>query len=269
MKLKLILVLAVICIAFSGCLENGDETKPTPEIPSNVIVKEFGDVKLHSFLSDSVSPVIVEHDKLIIIDYPGDSEIQATAFKEYVESFGKPIDRIIISHVDEAHWINIQKYFPNVSIYSVDADEIMAMATGSNLTVTKLNDDSKMTIDGVKYEFETNREIGAWAIKLSDQKAVYVEHLGYVNLHVLIAPLEPRAEMLKDLEAQGYIWFMSGHGVPATASEFVDNVEKYYSEILKAVAESETPDEAKTIIMQKYPNYVTEEMLDAMLPQFF
>lgn len=262
---RFVLILILVCVLFAGCVGNDTPAEP----PSHVIIKEYGDIRLHTFLSDSVSPVIVEKNKLVIIDYPGDSAEQAAAFKEYAESLGKPVDRIIISHTDEAHWVGIKEYFPAVPLYSVDADEITASENGADLTVLRLGDDAEVAIDGVTYEFETNREIGAWAIKLPDQKAVYVEHLGYVNLHILLAPLEPRLEMLQELEAQGYTWFMPGHGMPMEAPEFTDRVQRYYTDVLQAVSESETPDEAKAVIMEKYPEYQTEELLDALLPQFF
>ncbi len=260
-----VFILALTSVFFAGCIGNGTIAEP----PSNVIIKEYGDVRLHTFLSDSVSPVIVEKNRLVMIDYPGDSAEQAAAFKEYAESLGKPVDRIIISHIDEAHWTGVEEYFPNVPLYSVDADEIMSTENGANLTVIRLNDNAKETIDGGSYEFETNREIGAWVVKLPDQKAVYVEHLGYVNLHILLVPLEPRLEILQTLEAEGYTWFMPGHGMPMTAPEFVDTVERYYGDVLQAVSESETPEEAKAIIMAKYPDYYSEGLLDALFPQFF
>lgn len=270
-KLTFILILALISVLFAGCIgtENTGNDENSAETPSNVIVKEFGNIKIHSFLSDSVSPVIVENDKLVIIDYPGDSKEQAAAFKKYVESLEKPVDRIIISHIDDAHWVGIREYFPNTPLYSVDADQIKATEPGQNLTITQIADDTKMTIDGIKYEFETDRSIGAWAIKLPDQKAVYVEHLGYVKLHILLAPLEPRLEILKNIESEGYVWFMPGHGMPMEAPEFVDTVEKYYGDVLQAISESETADEAKAKIMAKYPDYYSEGLLDALLPQFF
>lgn len=237
--------------------------------PENVVVKEIGDVKLHSFLSASVSPVIIESDSLTIIDFPGDAEENQPLFKAYVDSLGKPIERYYISHVDAAHWVGIESQFPDTEFYSVDADEIKAAEGGADLNITAIADGSQQTSGGVNLVFEVDREIGAWMIKMPDLKAAYVDHIGYVNLHVLLAPLEPRLAHLKALDSEGYTWYMPGHGVPMEGPAFVTLVETYYGDVLAAVAASSTPEEAKAIIVEKHPDYVTEGMLDGMLPAFF
>lgn len=241
----------------------------TADLPENVVAKTIGDVTLYSFLSDSVAPVIVEHDSLVLIDYPGDSEEQAAAYVAFVQSLGKPIDRMIISHIDDAHWVNVEKFLPDVALYNVDAEGIMAKPEGAALTITPLAGDESTTIDGIAYAFVTNTEIGAWEIKLPELNAVYVEHLGYVNLHVLLAPLAPRTEMLKALEEEGYTWFMPGHGAPAENPGFVSQVEAYYTDVMAAVAGNEDPADAVAEIAEKYQDYVTEGMLEAMVPGLY
>lgn len=251
------------------CTVSATSVAESAGLPENVVAKTIGDVTLYSFLSDSVAPVIVARDSLVLIDYPGDSEAQAAAYVAFVESLGKPIDRMIISHIDEAHWINVQNFLPDVALYSVDAEAIMAKPEGAALTITPLAGNENTTIDGVSYEFVTNTEIGAWEIKLPELNAVYVEHLGYVNLHVLLAPLAPRTEMLKALEAEGYTWFMPGHGAPAENPGFVSQVEAYYTDVMAAVAGNEDPADAVAEVAEKYPGYFTEGMLGGMLPGLY
>lgn len=234
--------------------------------PFNVVVKQIGNVKLHSFMSASVSPVIIESDKLVIIDFPGDSEENAALFKRYVDSLGKPIEQYFISHTDDAHWVGIEKQFPNMTFHSVDAKEIKAKDAGKSLSVTNIADGSTMTVAGVKMVFDVDRKIGAWMIKMPELKAAYVDHLGYVNLHVLLAPLEPRLTHLKQLDKEGYTWYMPGHGAPMKDPDFVKQVEAYHTDVLYAVSKYSTVEEAKAYIMKKWPNYVAPAMLDAMLP---
>lgn len=238
-------------------------------LPDNVVAKQIGDLTLYSFLSDSVSPVIVARDNLVLIDYPGDNEEKAASYVEFVQRLGKPIERMFISHIDAAHWVNVEKFLPDVALYSVDADEIMATPEGAALAIAPIADGDTLTVDGVQYTFETNREIGAWEIKMPALNAVYVDHLGYVNLHVLLAPLEPRAEMLKALEAEGYTWFMPGHSAPAENPGFVAQVETYYNDVSSAVANNEDVADAVAEIVEKYPDYNTPEMLELFLPEFY
>ena len=228
----------------------------------NVITKKYGDVKLHIFQSENISSLIIENKKLTIIDYPGDSAEQAVKFKEYVESLHKPVDRIIISHTHNPHWLGVDKVFPGIPLYSVDADQIHAKAEGKSLPVTKLEDNGKLTIDGVKYEFKTNREINAWEIRLPDQKAAFIEHIGYVQQHILNARIDVRLALLQELDRDNYTWFMPGHGLPMKAPEFVNQVTAYYTDILDAPTRYASAAEAKNAIMKNYPDYTGEAALE-------
>ncbi len=258
---KVILGLLILAIIVMGCAT----TKQTAPTPSNVVVKEIGKVKLHSFMSASVSPVIIESNKLIIIDFPGDNPDNGPLFKQYIDSLNKPIARYFISHIDSAHWVGIEKQFPNMTFYSVDADQIKATKEGSGLTIEKIADGSKQTVNGINFVFDVDRGIGAWMIKMPDLKAVYIDHLGYVKLHVLIPPLEPRLAHLKALDKEGYTWYMPGHGAPMQGPEFVQTVEAYYTDVL-AAAKLGTVEEAKAAIVAKYPDYNAPPMLDRFLP---
>lgn len=234
----------------------------------SVITKTYGGVKIHTYLSNNVSPVVIEKDKLTIIDIPGDSKEEMTKFKAYVDSLGKPIDRIIISHGDTAHWTGVETLFPGIPLYSVAADEIKKAPEGASLTVKAIADGTQ-TIDGIKFDFMTNRTIGAFIIKLPEQKVVYFDHLGYVDLHIILPPLADRLQIMKELKAAGYTWFIAGHGVPMEATEFIARVEAYFGDVTNAVSTYKTPTEAKAAIVKKYPNYDGVEILDALLPLFY
>lgn len=259
--LPMLLAIAMLCAVLS--------VSSAEEMPENVVARTIGDVTLYSFLSDSVSPVIVANERLVLIDYPGDSAAQAEAYVKFVESLGLPIERMIISHVDAAHWVGIENYLPDVALFSVDAEAIMALPEAAALTLVPIADDAEMTIDGVQYTFVTNRELGAWEVRLPELEAVYVEHLGYVNLHVLLAPLAPRAEMLKALAAEGYTYFMPGHGAPAQEPGFTAQVETYYTDVMAAVQGNADPADAVAEVAEQYPGYFTQEMLAGMLPGLY
>jgi hypothetical protein len=183
-----------------------------------VSIYEVGNTKLHSFMSSSVSPVIIETRRnLIIIDFPGDNEDNRPLFKQYVDSLNKPIERYFISHIDVSHWNGIEAQFPGMTFYSVDADAIKAHERGTALNITRIADGSTQTVAGINLVFEVHRDITAWIIKMPDLKAAYIDHIGYVNLHVLLPPLAnfpARAAHLRRLVNEGYTYFMPGHGRP-------------------------------------------------------
>ena len=266
-KLQIIGTLILASIFITGCVTN--QGKEAASIPSNVIVKEIGNVKLHSFMSASVTPVIIESNRLMIIDFPGDSEENAPLFKNYVDSLKKPIERYFISHIDIAHWRGIEKQFPNMQFYSVDADKIKATPEGSSLIIAQISDSSNLTANGINLAFEVDRDIGAWIIKMPDQKAVFVDHLAYNSLNVFFPPLEPRLAHLKRLDREGYTWYMPGHAAPMQGPDFVNQTEAYFTTILDAVSRYSTVEEAKTAIIAKHPNYNPAALLDVFLPAFY
>ena len=259
---KLTLFTALAVILCTGCAT----TKTGAVKQGNVIVNEISNVKLHSFMSVSVTPVIIESDKLIIIDFPGDSKENAELFKKYVDGLNKPIERYFISHIHSAHWQGVEKLFTGMTFHSVDADAIKATKEGAGLSIMPITDGSKMTVNGIQLVFDVDREIEAWMIKLPKLKAVYVDHLGYIDLHVLIAPLEPRLVHLRKLAREGYTWYMPGHGAPMQNPDFLNQVEAYYKDVLEIVKKYRTIPEVRTAILEKYPNYASPARLDRMLP---
>lgn len=229
----------------------------------NIITKEYGDVKVHSYLSGNISPVIVENDAVVIIDIPGDAD--TAAFKAYVDSIGKPVEAIIISHADVEHWIGVDALFPDVPLYSVAATAIKETDDGETLDIT-LVEDGVQEFAGVEYDFLTNSDIGAYIIKLPAQKAAYFDHLGYIGLHIILPPLEARLEMMRALQSEGYTWFMAGHGLPDEADAFMTSVEAYFADVIAAIAANDTPEEASAEILEKYPDYYSPELLNSLLP---
>ena len=233
-----------------------------------VSTKDFGSVKIHTYTTSGyVKGVVVENDKLVVFDAFGNPDDDA-GYRAFIDTLKKTIDRIVISHVDDHHWLGIEKNFPGVPIFSVDAAEIKEKPEGASLPVNDIAED-RLTIDGVNYEFMTNRDLGAWVIKMPDQKFAMVHHLGYVGVHVAIPPLAQRLEILKNLEVQGYTWFVGGHGIAMDAKAFIEEVGAYYETVTDAVAQNKTPQDAKKVIVEKYPNWGGDVLLDMFLPLFY
>ena len=233
------------------------------------VTQEFGPVKIHTYTTDGyANGVVVENNGLVLFDAFGNPDDDGK-YKAFIDSLEKPVDRIFISHADAHHWLGIDKTFPGERLFSVDAAEIKAKPEGASLSVNSVDPRSAVTVDGVKYEFATYRNLGAWIIKLPDQKFAMVHHLGYVGVHVAIPPLDQRLALLKDLEAQGYTWFVGGHGIAMDAKTFIGEVGAYYRTVAEAVAQNKTPQEAKTVIVGKYPEWGGDVLLDMFLPLFY
>lgn len=264
---------AVLCLA--GTALAADYTPAQGQVYS----KAFGNVKVHDYVTKTGGAAqVVEADKLVVFDVPGNAP-QNQDFKAFVESLGKPVEAVVISHGDDHHWLGADTVFPGVPMYSLDADLMTddavnkaQQAMGKDMVpystapkVDKLTDGAR-TLDGVEYVFTRLPELQATIIAMPAQKVAMVHHLGYVGVHVPMAPFDQRLAQLEALKQNGYTWIVAGHGTPGDSTEFVQKVADYYAAVNKAVAESKTPEEAKAALMKQYPDYQSVFLLDIMLP---
>lgn len=240
--------------------------------------KTFDKVKVHDYVSKTGSAAqVVETDKLVVLDVPGSPE-QNADFKAFVDSLGKPVAAVIVSHSHAHHWAGADQMFPGVKIYSAAADAI-ALEGGMELeqmrkqgapydkvpTMEKLNDGSH-SFAGVEYQIVTLNDLGAAIIMLPAQHVALVHHLGYADVHVPMMPFDQRLAQLQALEKSGYTWMAGGHGSPRVSKDFVAAVADYYSFVDAAIKNANHVEEAKAAILGKYPNFYSAFLLDIMLP---
>jgi glyoxylase-like metal-dependent hydrolase (beta-lactamase superfamily II) len=100
-----------------------------------ILVSEFGPVKLHSYLSPTdglqVNTQMIEGPTAVVI-FDGQLLLPyADEVASYVQTLGKPVDRIILSHPHTDHWSGLQvltERFPNARVFALDgvADQIRA-----------------------------------------------------------------------------------------------------------------------------------------------
>src|ERR1700738_839896 len=100
-----------------------------------ILVSEFGAVKIHSYLSPAdglqVNTQMIEGPNAVVIF---DGQLLLTYADEvasYVQTLGKPVDRIILSHADTDHWGGLRvltERFPNARVFALDgiADQLRA-----------------------------------------------------------------------------------------------------------------------------------------------
>ena len=235
--------------------------------PLSVTNQNFGAVTVYTVSSASgANAVVVENEKLVVFDAFGDKETDA-AYKKFIDSLGKPVERVVLSHDHDHHWQGVIALFPGAKLYSTDADAINAAAGGA-LNVTPLAG-GKQIFDGVAYEFESYPALEAWVIKMPAQKVAMAHHLGYAGLFFPAPPLNARLEILKDLEREGYAWYIGGHGKAPVDAGFVTEIEQFFNVVEQAAAASKDPRDAKAAIMAKYPQWAGDFLLDALLPLLY
>src|SRR6266480_2301564 len=100
-----------------------------------VLVSQFGPVEIHSYLSPAdglqVNTQMIEGPNAVVIF---DGQLLLTYADEvaaYVQTLGKPVDRIILSHAHTDHWGGLQiliERFPDARVFALDgiADQVRA-----------------------------------------------------------------------------------------------------------------------------------------------
>src|SRR6476660_6639670 len=114
----------------------GPETKEAagPGRMGTILVSQFGPVKIHSYLSPGdglqVNTQMIEGPNAVVI-FDGQLLLPyADEVASYVQTLGKPIDRIILSHAHTDHWGGLQvltERFPD-RVFALDgiADQVRA-----------------------------------------------------------------------------------------------------------------------------------------------
>src|SRR6202048_4208668 len=143
-----------------------------------ILVSQFGPVKIHSYLSPAnglqVNTQVIEGPTAVVI-FDGQLLLPyADEVASYVQTLGKPVDRIVLSHAHTDHWGGLQiltERFPGARVFALDgiAEQIRARGparldglrrtygdkVATKVTVpTETITEGLQQIDGVTYDFK-------------------------------------------------------------------------------------------------------------------
>ena len=267
---------------------------PTPETAKATITKvEKGSYTIHSYLSPEwaemvCSQIIETPASLIIVDVQLLLE-QAQAVKDYANSLGKPITKVIISHGHPDHWAGLE-VFSDVPSYALaeSVNEIAnygqgmldskkpyfgdAVAATVTVVPQPLAVESEV-IDGLELVYHKNFGTDTTfsvMIELPQLNTLIAQDLIYNGVYTYIGDRNYMTQqpsfdtwiaILEDVKAKGYETIFPGHGLP-TDSSICDTMIETLEFSKAAYAEATDGNDLKARIMKKYPDYKVVDMLD-------
>jgi glyoxylase-like metal-dependent hydrolase (beta-lactamase superfamily II) len=156
----------------------GTKDAAAPGRMGAIFVSHFGPVKIHSYLSPTdgfqVNTQMIEGPTAVVI-FDGQLLLPyADEVASYVQTLGKPVDRIILSHAHTDHWSGLQvltERFPGARVFALDgvADQLRARGAArldslrriygdriaTKVTVpTETITEGRQRIDGITYDFK-------------------------------------------------------------------------------------------------------------------
>jgi glyoxylase-like metal-dependent hydrolase (beta-lactamase superfamily II) len=214
-----------------------------------ILVSQFGPVKIHSYLSPldgfHVNTQMIEGSTAVVI-FDGQLLLPyADEVASYVQTLGKPVDRIILSHAHTDHWSGLQvltERFPDARVFALDgvADQLRARGQArldsfrpiygdriaTKVTVpTETIIEGVQRIDGITYDFkrfvdaESDLQLAAL---LPEQKVLMAFDLVFSpNEHAFTGAnhFDHWMIVLESLKAlQGYDTIIIGHDTPVDRS---------------------------------------------------
>ena len=215
----------------------------------SILVSQFEPVKIHSYLSPAdgfqVNTQMIEGPNAVVIF---DGQLLLTYADEvasYVQTLGKPVNRIILSHAHTDHWGGLQiltERFPDARVFALDgiADQVRAGGparldglrrtyrdkAATKVTVpTETITEGLQRIDGVTYDFkrfvdaESDLQLAAL---LPEQNVLMAFDLVFSpNEHAFTGSnhFDHWMIVLESLKAlQGYDTIIIGHDTPVGRS---------------------------------------------------
>lgn len=262
--------------------------------PIKIIVKKIGNIRIHTFISSyeknniANATHIIENEKLVVIDAQF-YKYYALKFREYIDSIGKPIERLYISHRHPDHWFGLATAFQDVPVYALQKTIDFLKKDGeasiedhkakmgdqvpdSLLIPQNVAKPGKEIIDGIEYLFEkvVDTEIDyLLTIKLPELKIQIVQDLIYSGTHLYLTKhIRKWAGILQEMLFSDDDLFLPGHGLPADKIEVAQNL-KYLLAAKQAYDDGLKDDYFKNFLLNRFPARECPGIFDIYIPRLF
>lgn len=255
-----------------------------PALQGAVTVHDHGAVRIHDYQApeDSVlvHSVIVEGPTRLVLFDAQLLTPYAAEVAEYAASLGKPLERIVVSHVHADHWSGLQTVldrFPGTPVFALDSVREFVATTGDAVLANRAATPfgplmakvavvpgevlpvGPLTIDGVDYvfeEFADGESDHQLVATLPGQRTLLAFDLVHARDSHGFAEnpedLDHWAEILGELEAKDFDALLFGHGTGDRAD--IAATADYVRGMKAAHEASATPEDWAAAIKAAFPD---------------
>lgn len=263
-----------------------------------VVVNEVSGVRVHTYLSDMAAAAnathIIETPRSVVVIDPQFLRQYADAARKYVNSLGKPIDRVIITHAHPDHFFGWAMSFSDVPSHALEGvAQIIAAASPQMIANQKpmfgpaipdvmpaitgrIVPGTTETIDGLVYEY--SRVLDAESeeqllIRLPAIRALVVGDLIYSGVHLWVGMGQFdnwAAAIEKHVKgSSGVDLLLPGHGLPAGLRVADDHIAYLRDAKSRFNTPGMSPQAFKNGLLSSYPQLESPVIIDLYLSFLF
>lgn len=262
-----------------------------PDSATSAVLERDG-LRIHTFTAPEAflansTHVVETADALVVIDGQF-IKPYASAFRQYIDGLGKPVERLYLSHAHVDHWFGLSSAFSDIPVRAAAATIETLRRSGEAERAARESEYGPLVpsrvvlpthevtagvdvVDGVKYELEviTAAECDAQLLlTLPDHGVTIAQDLLYSGTHVYVTRDSSHTiALLGILESSAAELFLAGHGPVADRAEVRRN-----AEYLTFAQERLAHDDAvafREALLARYPDRACPALLDIFIPRLF
>lgn len=254
-----------------------------------------GGPRVHTYVSPvevgaNATHVIEGREAVVVFDSQWFADY-ARDFRAYVDSLGKPIERVLITHGHLDHYLGLSAAFRDVEVYALaetrgiieDEGPYLFENFGPDFGYADIESlivprnvlaEGELIIDGVGYRIEsvedTESEQGM-LVEFTDRALWLVGDLVYNDVHLFIedrARVDPWIAALEEFADRAAGLILAGHGQPGGLETVAFNLE-YLRTAREALAEAGDGPAYRDAMVAAYPELGGVFFFDIFLPMLF
>ena len=238
-----------------------------------IVITETPVARIHTYVAPEESVQVTTHiietaNSLVLVDaqfaLPFAQEV-----REYAESLGKPIDRIILSHDHPDHWSGSPAFdMPLVTTANIAAnlqqriDEGSAQAPEGFIAPEGALEAGTLVIDGLTYDISIYLDAEAaeqLVIRIPEAKTIILQDLLYNAGYFFpgqnrVNWIQVLDELRKAMVTENITTVLVGHGVPTTRGTLDVGIE-YLTLLEELFTTAASAEEVVQGIQARYPSY--------------